>query len=798
MTTLLHVVRYALRVLARHRAFTGAAIATLAVAIGPNTAIFALVSGVLLRPLPFPQPEQLVRVEEQHQGRRLNLTGATFADVRERVRGFSGVAAYRLTTPGLSAGTMPRQVRAAEVTPDYFVVFGVGPRAGRVFGPPDFAAGARPTAVVSSGIWQGLLGGEPAAVGRQVIVNAIPTEIVGVMPEGFEPPGTPDIWVPSATHSPLLRNRRAHLFTVVARVAPDATFADAAGQLSAAAATIDRDSGGIDGPLTLQATSLQQRITEPVRQALLLIWAAVGLVLMIASANVATLLLMHGSARARELAIRTAIGAPRMRLVRQLATESLVLGLAGGTVGVAFGAAAVPLLRSALPAGLPRAASVSVDAAVIWFAVVLSVLTAVVFGMLPAFRTASARAVDGLRERASTGGSGSLARTTLVGAEVALTVMLLAGAALLARSFLTVTRVSPGFDPANTLAIDVALPTARYPDAAAVARFHGALTDALSGNAGVTAVGVTGALPMSGTPATTMVPDGTRATDSLSADVISATPGYFAAVRVPLRAGRLFEPTDIGGAAPVAIVSEAAARGFWPDLASPIGRTITMMDWGNPYQAQVVGVVGDVRQRGLDTDVQPAVYYPLAQFPETTLTQSIVLRTTGNPRAFIEAARAQVAAIDPDQPLAAIRTLDDVLSASVAQRRFNAMLLVAFAAAAVLLAAVGIYGVVAFAVAQRTREIGVRVALGAAAADVARFTLRHGAIPVLAGIAVGTAGALAGARAMRALLFGVGPADPAALAGAVVCVLLVAAAACAVPARRALSVDPSIVLRGDV
>ena len=235
----------------------------------------------------------------------------------------------------------------------------------------------------------------------------------------------------------------------------------------------------------------------------------------------------------------------------------------------------------------------SVDAAVIWFAVVLSVLTAMVFGMLPAFRTASARAVDGLRERASTGGSGSLARTTLVGAEVALTVMLLAGAALLARSFLTVTRVSPGFDPANTLAIDVALPTARYPDAAAVARFHRALTDGLSGISGVAAVGVTGALPMSGTPATTMVPDGTRATDSLSADVISATPGYFAAVRVPLRAGRLFEPTDVTGAAPVAIVSEAAARGFWPDLSSPIGRTITMMDWGNPYQAQVVGVVRD-------------------------------------------------------------------------------------------------------------------------------------------------------------------------------------------------------------
>jgi putative ABC transport system permease protein len=795
MHTLLQDVRHALRVLARHRVLTLSALSTLTLAIAANTAIFTLVSGVLLTPLSLPEPDRIVRIEEQHAHRPGNLTGATFTDLRDRSRSFDGVAAYRLTTPGFSSGDAPEQVLAAEVSQDYLLVLGVPPALGRQFVRDDFLSGARPAVVIGDDLWRRGFGADPQAIGRRVLVNAVPMEIIGVMPRRFGAPGAPQIWLPSPAASPLLRNRRAHLFTVIARLKQDAGLSPAQQELSAVARQIAGETGSTDPDMTLTLTRLQERTVAQVRPSLLMLWGAVGLVLLVGAANIANLLLMLGSSRSRELAIRAALGAGRARLVRQFVTESMVLGVAGGLAGTLLGVWAVPLLTSVLPSSVPRTADIAVDARVITFAVLLSLATALVFGLVPALRASIRPAGDDLRDRQGEGRSSSRLRAGLVASEVAVAVMLLGGAGLLARSFAAVTAVNVGFDPSNVISFGLTLPAARYPDAAAHAAFLERVATRIAALPGVSAVGATGALVMSGTPATTMQPEGAAPDTHLTADVITASPGFFPALRIPLLRGRLISNADARGAQPVMLISETAARRFWPDGRDPVGRYVTMQDWGAPYQAEVIGVVGDVRQARPDSDVHPAVYYPVAQFPETLLRNSVVIRTAGDPMQIVAAAREQVRAIDRDQPVALIRTLDQVLGGATAERRFNMMLLGAFSIAAVLLAAIGIYGVVAFAMARRTREIGVRMALGARRRDIVRLTLAEGATPVALGLTVGLAGAAMGSRAIEGLLFGVPARDPITLGGVTALLAFTAVVACLIPARRALRIDPAIALR---
>ncbi len=757
-----------------------------------------------MKPLPLPQPERLVRVEERHDYGLRNLTGATFSDVRERSRSFSAVAAYRLNTPGLSVkGAVPEQVLAAEVSEDYLAVLAVSPAIGRGFARADFLAGSEPAVILSDDIWRRMFAADPQMVGRRVLVNAVETAVIGVMPSRFHTqgaqqvwtPGTPQIWLPSSASSPLLRNRRAHLFTVLARLRPDRSLPGASDEMAAVSQQILADSGRADPDMTIAITPLQERLVQSIRPALLTLWSAVAVVLIISAANIANLLLMLGSSRSRELSIRAAVGADRFRLVRQLVTESLVLGSAGGLAGTLLGFWAVPLLRSSLPAQLPRSADIAVDVRAIAFAILTSMLASLLFGLVPALRLSIGRVGNALRDRHDDGLPQSRLRGALVGAEVALAVMLLAAAGLLARSFSSVTAVRLGFDPSHVVAFDLTLPPARYPNAEAHGVFLHRVVERIITLPGVTAAGATGALAMSGTPSTTMEPEGTTVRDPLSADVITASPGFFAALRIPLERGRLFSNSDVSGGASVMLVSRSAARSFWPDGTDPIGRRITMKDWGQPYEAEVVGVVGDIHQTGPDADLRPAVYYPIVQFPETLIRNSIVMRTAGNPLDVVGAAREQVWAIDRDQPVAAVRTMDLILSNAVAQRRFNMILLGAFSLAALLLAGVGIYGVVAFAVAERTREIGVRVALGATPLDVARLTLAQGVAPVCLGLIAGLAGAITVSRAVEGLLFGVQERDPATLAGVTLVVLVIGTIACVVPARRALSIDPARALR---
>ena len=556
------------------------------------------------------------------------MTGATFVDLRARARTLAAVAAFRVAPATFSdRDTTPIQASATTMTAGYFDVLAVHPIAGRAPAADDFRTGAPPVVFISAPLWRRVFDGRPAAIGRTVLVNASARTIAGVVDVPASMPGAADLWVPYPDDASLLRNRRARLFSVIARLKPGVPADLASAELDAVARQIRAEAPEAGADLSLRATPLAARMAQPVRSSLLLLWAAVGLLLLIALTNVANLLLMQGSLRARELSLRVALGAPRGTLVRQLAIESAVLGFAGGGIGAALGSWGVAASRSLLPAALPRVAEIRADGSLMLLAVTVSVAATVLFGLLPAIHASRRDAAAALRARDSAG-SGSRVRDALVAAEVALTLALLFGAGLLGRSMLRLSNVALGFDARDVITVDLSLPSARYAGAAAHARFYMEVIDQLRAIPGVTAAGVTGALPLSPTAATTMIPQDGRVDQQSFADVIATSPGVLQAFRISLLRGRSISDRDDSGAARVALVNETAARQFWPADVDPIGRTIEMRDWGSPYRATVVGIVGDLRQAAADQPPAPAVFYPMAQFPETTLTQTLVLRTS--------------------------------------------------------------------------------------------------------------------------------------------------------------------------
>jgi putative ABC transport system permease protein len=791
MTGLLLDIRYALRMWKKHPSFTLAGLATITLAIAANTAIFSLVRGVLLKPLNLPTPDRVVRIEERHQGRRLNLTGATFADVRERTHLFSAVAEYRIRSVGLDAAGVPEQLTAADVSADYFAVIGLAPATGRWFTTGDMVSHATPRVILSDGLWKRRFGAANV-VGTLVVIDRVAMEVVGIAPPMFVP-GDPDIWLPQDDSSSLMKNRRAHLFTTIGRLVPSASLDAARQEMAALAHSIERDAGSVDPDIALVAERLQARLVESIRPALLMVWAAVGMVLLIGAANIANLLLMQNVSRARELSIRIALGAGHGRVIRQIVTECMLLASVGGLLGTFFGRWSIPVLRSVLPQSIPRAGELSTGSPEIGFGVAVSGLMAVLFALAPALGGAGRRPIDALRTR-NAAGSHSLTRSLLVTAEVAITVILLSSSTLLGRSLWKILDIRPGYDPSQVVAFRLSLPPASYPDARAHNAFYSRVLERIAVLPNVSAAGVTGALPLTGTPATTMDPEGSRTADQLSADVVTASPGFFEALRIPLLRGRLFTPSDMKGV-PVAIINETAARRFWPDGRSPLGRQITMKDWGSPYRAEVVGIIGDVHQAGSEVASSPAVYYPLAQFPETTLSHIIVVRANGSLESTISAVRNAVSTIDPHQPIAWARTMDDIVAGSVAERTFTLLLIGSFALAGLLLSALGVYGIVAFAVAERAQEFGVRMALGARGPDLLRVLFVHTARPIVAGMAAGLAGTLITSRLLETLLFGVRPTDPMSFIGVTVAIGLVAVSASAAPVRRAMRLDPIEAIR---
>jgi predicted permease len=796
METLLTDLRYGLRALVRRPGFALGAAATLSLGIAATTAMFTVVDAVLLRPLPLPEPDRIVRLEERHPAGRLNLTGATFRDVRTRARSLAHAAVFR-TYPFNLAGQGPAEpVTAARVSPGFFAVIGGRPLRGRLFAPDEFLLGGDRVAVVGEGLWRRWFGADEAAIGRRVRLDGEMHVVVGVLPDRLRFPGEAQVWLPLGADRTLPWNRRSHLFNTLGRLGPGVSLDEARSELTALAAQIQAEEGDEDERLGgLLATPLQERLTEGVRPALLALMGAVGLLLLVSWVNVASLLLARGAQRSRDVAIRRALGAGRRLIVRQLLTESVLLALLGALPGVALAAAGTRALHVFLPEGMPRTQGVGVDTTALSFALVLSLASAVAFGLWPAVQIAR---ID-LRPALAPGVAGTQGRGRLRGAlvvsEVALLTVLLGGAGLLTRTFLALRSVPLGLSAEGVLTFYVSPAGDAYRSAAGIAAFVDEALGRLRGLPGADGVVAATALPTRPLPWTSFRLEGPSGGEP-GADVLAVSPGYFRLLGIPLLAGRPFEEAD-GLGAPVAVVlSRLAAETFWPGR-SPLGRRVTLLHWDEPLEAHVVGVVGEVRHRGPGEESRPTVYFSHRQFADRVLGWYFLVRAAGDPTRLAGPARERIHGIDPDQPLSGIRTLDQVQAGALAQRRFTAQLAGVFAALALALVVVGVHGVVSLVVGERTREIGIRLALGARSRDVVRQVARYALRLVLAGLAVGLTCSVLIGRGLAGLLFGVGSADPGTLGAVCAVIVGVGLLAAWTPARRAAAVDPAVTLRSE-
>ena len=787
--------RYGVRQLRKNRGFTAVAVLTLALGIGPTTAIFSVVNGVLLRPLPFAEPDGLVRVLEtvQRHG-RLAVAPANFLDWRQQNTVFERMAAYTGGTDTLVGSDGPERLPMTWVSWELFELLGVGPALGRGFQATDNVPYPNDKIVISHGMWQRRLGGDPGVLGRSITLGGHPVTIVGVMPSDFYFPNREtEYWRPlvlSRAHA----SRTFHSLSVVARLKDGVSVEGAGAQMRTIAERLAAQHPQSNANESIDTVLMHDLLVGRIRPMLLTLLAAVGVVVLIACANVANLLLARASAREREVAIRSAMGAGRSRIARQMLVESVVLALAGGAGGVLLAYLWIGPLRTLSP--IPRVAEVTLDGTVLAFSVAVSVLTGVVFGLAPAWQ--SARGLGNVLKdagRSSVGGRGRWLRQGLLVAEVALSIVLLVGAALLMRSFANVVNIDPGFRPDQALAFQVALPRAAYPQPRQQHAVFDRLRERLRQLPGVESAGMAQTLPMRGDFALAFSVQDRRTApgDEPTANHRAVTPDYLQTVGIPLVRGRMFTEHDTEVAPNVALVDEAFVQRHFPE-EDPIGRHIHIRNARGGIH-EIVGVVGDVRNDGLDAEAKPTMYVPFRQ--DVFNTTWVILRTAGDPSALAAAARMAVREVDPSLPVFSMRPLEAVVRESVAQRRFSMLLLVIFAGVALFLAAVGLYGVVAYTVSQRTREIGLRMAMGAQRGDVLRMVLGGGMKLALIGVVLGIGGALSLATLVRSLLFGVTPFDPASYAGTAVLLLTVAAVACYVPARRAMTMDPLHALRHD-
>jgi putative ABC transport system permease protein len=806
--------RYALRQFRRNPGFTAVAVLTLALGIGASTAIFSVAYGVLLRPLPYPQPDRIVAVQEiSSKGRPTRVADPNFDDFRDQSRSFQAIAKYGDSVASVSGALAPTRTRLASVSPGFLRVFGVQPILGRDFDTSDAGKGAEPTVLVSYGYWKQSLGSPQDLSGSRLRIDDAPFSVIGVLPPGFRFPADADLWLP-ADRDGENPSRTSHNYEAVGRLRDGVSVQQAQGDVSAIARRIHESSSERGDYLLVDAAvvPLREAITGPARSPLLVLLAAVGFLLLVACANVANLMLAQASARGRELAVRSAIGAERLKLVRQFLTEALLLSLLSGALGLLAAYGGVAGLLTLAPANLPRLEGVSISLPVLAFAFVLSTAVAAGLGAFTAARATSGSVreslMDGGRGQAGSRGHQRTGRV-IVAAQMAITLVLVVGAGLFGRSLMKVLEVHPGFRVDGVVAMDVSLPWTDDPDRkAAQARFFATLLDEIERVPGVSQVGATSGLPLDGGH-----PDGTfllvnpdagpitmarlaalfQDKERLgTADFVAATRGYFEALAIPLVRGRLFDERDAAGSPHVGLISESLARARWPGQ-DPLGQTIEFgnMD-GDLRLITIVGIVGDTHEYGLDAPPRPTVYVNLLQRPRPAV--SVAMRVETEPGAAAAAARGILQRLDPEVP-ARIRTMAQVSSAALGPRRFNAILIGFFAVTALLLATTGVFGVMAYAVSRRTREIGVRVALGAGARDVRRMIVGQGLRTILVGVAIGAFGAAALTRTVASLLYGVTPTDPLTFGG--VTLLLVGAGllACYVPARRATRVDPVVALR---
>ena len=800
MESLLQDVRFGLRMLVKSPAFALAAILALALGIGANTAIFSVVNAVLLRPLQYRDAERIVMVWESNPTRnwaQFAVSPANYLDWVKESRSIQSIAAFRTQPFILTGGGDPERLKGLLATGEYLDLAGVQPALGRVFTPEEREPGKGSAVILSDAVWKRRFGARPDVLGTTITLNAEPCTVVGVMPESFRMISGADALMPMAFSAEESTRRGAHYLVAMGRLAPGVTLDAASAEMVALAARLEKDHPDTNTGWTVRLVPLFEQTVGDVRPALLALFGAVGCVLLIACANVANLLLARSAARRGEIAVRAALGAGRLRIVRMLLTESVLLSLIGGALGLLLGVWSVDILRALKPGNLPRLEGLAIDTKVMLFTLLVSTATGVLFGLVPALALSRSHLHEVLQEagRAVRNRMSQRVRGALVVAQVAISLVLLVGAGLYLRSVRTLLGVDPGFNPDGVLTMRASLPNRKYPDATQQRGFVDRVLLDLQALPGVETAAAVSVLPLSDNDLIySFTVEGRPPlppSEGTSANWYSVSPGYFKAIGIPLVKGRLFADTDGAESPRVALINETMARKIWPG-ADPIGQGLRM-GIDSDVVREVVGIVGDVRHYGLDQPVTMQMYEPLRQRPVSGAT--FLLKAAVDPGSLAPAARRTVLAVDPEQPVSDVQTLREMVALTMAQRRFTLLLLSVFAGTALVLAAVGIYGVVAYSVAQRTHEIGVRMALGARRREILGLVLRQGMTLALIGVGVGIAGALAVTRLISGLLYGVGAGDPATFATTALLLSGVSLLATIIPAHRATRVEPTAALR---
>ena len=804
MESLLGDIRYALRNLLRRPGFTLIAVITLAVGIGANTAIFSAIHALLLKPLPFPELDRVVAIWDKFPSRGVmhnEVTVANYLDWQSQTQSFEQLALYRWWNANLTGIDPPERIQGFLVTANYLDALGMKPIMGRNFFAEENQPGKDAVAIITHSLWQRRFGGDPNILNKTIIINSVVRTIVGVMPEHFNFPKGGEVYAPLSMTPELTKSRGGHGYYVVGRLKPGASIAGSQAEIDNIMARLEQqfpDTNKGWGSTVFPIVADTVRLYDT---ALWVMMAAVGFVLLIACANVANLMLARATGRQREIALRTALGASRWRIVRQLLTESVIVALIGGALGMLIGFWGIDALRAANPGDAARFApgwyQLGINIPVLMFTLGLSVFSGIVFGLAPALQVSKPNLNDSLKEGSrQTSGSSHRLRSSLVVLEVALSLMLLVGAGLLGRSFLSLLKTDPGFNPDNVITMNLVLPVAKYKEESQRAAFFQDLVQRVKANPGVESAALVSHLPLGGANASDSylvegVPEPVPGQE-YDGRYRVATPDYFRTMGISLVRGRDFTDQDKAGATPVVIVNETLARKHWPG-EDAIGKRIRF--YGPLERApwmEIVGVIRDVKHE-LNIPIEPEYYLPLAQDAWTGMV--LVARTSVEPSSLAPALRQQVWAIDKDQPVFDVKTMQEVRSSSVALYSFSSVMLGIFAVVALLLASVGIYGVMAFAVTQRTQEIGIRMALGARTADVLKLVVKHGMKLALLGMLIGLGGSWAITRFLEKMLVGVEPTDVLTFSVVSAFLLLAAFVACYLPARRATKVDPLVALR---
>jgi putative ABC transport system permease protein len=793
--------RYALRQLIKAPSFTIVAILTLALGIGACTAIFSVVNVVLLRPLDYPDPDRVVVIRETNLPKfpEFSVSPPNYLDWEKQTKSYEYLAAYTSAALNLTGEGEPQRLVGVKSTMHYFDVYGIKPLLGRFLLPEEDAVGKNHVVVLSHGFWQRVFGGTRDVIGRSVQLNGEPYQIVGVAPYGFGVASKVDVWVPMAFRPDETKNdaRGGHYISVIGRLKNGVTFQQAKAELEVIANQLAVQYPDPQKGWGIFMLPIQDYMVRDVKPVLYTLLGAVGCVLLIACANLANLLLARATARHREISIRAALGAGRGRLVRQLLTESVVLAMCGGIAGIILARWGLDALLALAPSSLPRITEIHLDSTVLIFSLALSVLTGLLFGIAPAWLAARADVNEALKQgtRGSTeGGARGRLRSALVVIEVTFALVLLGGAGLLARSFMQLANVDPGFIPENATLMRLSLPQKKYAEKDQQTAFANALLERMKNLPGVQAVGVTHSMPLVGDYVLGFNIEGRPAVDPAdlpSTNYYSVTPDYFRAMGIRLIRGRIFTPQDDAKAPRVVIINDTMARQFFPN-EDPIGKRINITNGPDTWR-EIVGIVADIKQYGLDKATSAQSYEPFAQVPFTSL--NVVIRTKGSPAALLGALRPTVYAVDKDQPIGSIRPLEEIMADSIARQRFAMLLLTVFSGVALIIAAVGIYGVMAYNVVQRTGEFGIRMALGAQQRDVLRLVLMQGGKLIGLGLLIGLVATLAASYAMRSILFNTSAYDPLTLASITVLLAAVALVACFFPANRATKVNPIEALR---